>query len=107
MLTCLECLAVAVEYGFAVIHSLLVGPEELSTFFYQHPESGTKGLESHPVGESASHQVDRLRHLERAHLRCHQSAIELRHGVVHVGANAADEVGLGMDQRAEEIVQPK
>ena len=97
--------AVAVEDGLAVVDGLLVGAAEQPARPHDGPVARVEGLEAHPVREAARHDVDRLEDLQRADLLDDEVAVELGERVVLVGSEAADEVRLGVDQRAEEVVE--
>jgi len=62
------------------------------------PVSGVEVLESHPVRVAPGHQVDRLEYLEGAQLLYDDPSPELCTGVLLVGSEAADKVGLSMHQ---------
>lgn len=57
------------------------------------------------MGKASRHQVDCLQDLKRSDLLHNQRPIEFRQGIVDVGSDAADEVGFGVDQRPEQVVQ--
>ena len=104
----LQPLAVTVEYRLAVVDGLLVGADE-SPVWSAHDGSVARveRLEAHPVRETARHDVDRLEDLQRPNLLDDEVAVELGERVVLVGSEAADEVRLGVDQRAEEVVEAR
>ena len=52
-------------------------------------------LEGNPVGESLSADPDALQHTVAGELMHHQGRVEQQGGLVVVGHNAADEVGIG------------
>ena len=97
--------AVAVQDGLAVVDGLLVRPEEPPVPPCEQAVPRAEGLEAHPVREAAGHQLDGLRDLEGANLGGHEGPVELGQGVVGVGAEAADEVRLGVHQRPQQVVQ--
>ena len=104
----LQPLAVTVEYRLAVVDGLLVGADE-SPVWSAHDGSVARveRLEAHPVRETARHDVDRLEDLQRPNLLDDEVAVELGERVVLVGPQAADEMRLGVDQRAEKVVESR
>ena len=104
----LQFLAVTVEDGLAVVDGLLVGAAERPVRPpHDGPVARVERLEAHPVRKPARHDVDRLEDLQRADLLDDEVAVELGERVVLVGPEAADEVRLGVDQRAEEVVESR